>query len=246
MDSFTIFPAIDLRNGEVVRLSEGDPSRQTAYSADPAETARQFIAAGAEWLHVINLDGAFGDGEIKNLDAVAAILKVAVPAGVKVQFGGGLRNLEAIEAAFNMGVTRVVIGTAIVEAPGLLEDVLARWGSERIIAGLDARDGWLRIHGWQGETRLNVADVAITVRERGITTLVITDIARDGLQKGLNLESTLDIARVSGLNVIASGGVGSLADIEAVKKAGLSGVIVGRAIYENNISLADLFRKAQD
>lgn len=246
MDSFTIFPAIDLRSGEVVRLSEGDPNRQTAYSADPAETARQFIAAGAQWLHVINLDGAFGDGEIKNLDAVAAILKVAVPARVKVQFGGGLRNLEAIEAAFNMGVTRVVIGTAIVEAPGLLEEVLARWGSERIVAGLDARDGWLRIHGWQGETRLNVSDVAITVRERGITTLVFTDIARDGLQKGLNLDSTLEIARVSGLNVIASGGVGSLADIQAVKEAGLAGVIVGRAIYENSISLADLFKKAQD
>jgi phosphoribosylformimino-5-aminoimidazole carboxamide ribotide isomerase len=246
MHSFTIFPAIDLRSGEVVRLSEGDPNRQTAYSADPAETARQFIAAGAEWLHVINLDGAFGDGETKNLDAVAAIMKVAVPAGIKVQFGGGLRNRETIEAAFNMGVTRVVIGTAIVEAPGLLEEGLTRWGAERIIAGLDARDGWLRIHGWQGETRLNVGDVAITVRERGITTLVFTDIARDGLQKGLNLESTKDIARVSGLKVIASGGVGSMADIQAVKDSGLAGVIVGRAIYENSISLADLFQKAQD
>ena len=245
MDSFTIFPAIDLRSGEVVRLSEGDPNRQTAYSADPAETARQFIAAGAQWLHVINLDGAFGDGEIKNLDAVASILKVAVPSGIKVQFGGGLRNLEAIEAAFNMGVTRVVIGTAIIEAPGLLEDAITRWGADRIVAGLDARDGWLRIHGWQGETGLNVGDVAIYVRERGITTLVFTDIARDGLQKGLNLESTLDIARVSGLKVIASGGVGSLADIQAVKDSGLAGVIVGRAIYENSISLADLFGKAQ-
>jgi len=245
MDSFTIFPAIDLRSGEVVRLSEGDPNRQTAYSVDPAETARQFIAAGAEWLHVINLDGAFGDGEIKNMDAVATILQVAMRAGCKVQFGGGLRNVEAIKFAFNMGVTRVVIGTAIVEAPGLLEEVLACWGSERIVAGLDARNGWLSIHGWQRETRLNVADVAINVRERGITTLVFTDIARDGLQKGLNLESTLDIAHVSGLNVIASGGVGSLADIQAVKDSGLAGVIVGRAIYENSISLADLFRKAQ-
>lgn len=244
MESFTIFPAIDLRSGEVVRLSEGDPKRQTAYSSDPAETARQFIAAGAEWLHVINLDGAFGDGEIKNMDALAAILAVAVPAGCKVQFGGGLRTIESIEAAFLMGVSRVVIGTAIVEAPGLLEDVLARWGSERIVAGLDARDGWLRIHGWQGETGLNVADVALIVRERGVTTLVFTDIARDGLQKGLNLESTLDIARVSGMKVIASGGVGSMADIQAVKEAGLAGVIVGRAIYENNISLADLFGKS--
>lgn len=244
MEAFTVFPAIDLRSGEVVRLSEGDPNRQTAYSADPAETARQFIAAGAEWLHVINLDGAFGDGEIKNMDALAAILKVAVPAGCKVQFGGGLRTFESIETAFTMGVTRVVIGTAIVEAPGLLEDVLARWGSERIVAGLDARDGWLRIHGWQGETGLNVADVALIVRDRGVTTLVFTDIARDGLQKGLNLESTLDIARVSGLKVIASGGVGSMADIQAVKDSGLAGVIVGRAIYENNITLAELFGKA--
>lgn len=245
MDTFTIFPAIDLRSGAVVRLSEGDPGRQTAYSTDPAETARQFIAAGAEWLHVINLDGAFGDGETKNMDAVTAILKVARPAKCSVQFGGGLRTLEAIESAFAMGVTRVVIGTAIVETPGLLEEAIRRWGAERIVAGLDARDGWLRIHGWQGETRLNVADVAISVRDRGITTLVFTDIARDGLQKGLNLESTLELARVSRLKVIASGGVGSLTDIQAARESGLAGVIVGRAIYENRVRPETLFGKAQ-
>lgn len=245
MDSFTIFPALDLRSGKVVRLSEGDPNRMTTYSADPAETARQFIAAGAEWLHVINLDGAFGDSAIKNMDAVAAILKVALPAECKVQFGGGLRSIEAIESAFAMGVTRLVIGTAIIKAPGLIEAAIKRWGAERIVAGLDARDSFLRIHGWQGETQLNVADVAITVRKRGITSLVFTDIARDGLQKGLNLESTLDIARISGLKVIASGGVGSFADIQAVRKSGLAGVIVGRAIYENSIRLEELFGKAQ-
>lgn len=245
MDTFTIFPAIDLLSGVVVRLSEGDPNRQTAYSTDPAEIARQFIAAGAAWLHVINLDGAFGDGATRNMHAAAEILKVAVPARCNVQFGGGLRTIEAIESAFALGVTRVVIGTAILSAPGLLEEAIRRWGTDRIVAGLDARDGWLRIHGWQGETRLNVADVALTVRERGITTLVFTDIARDGLQKGLNLEATLELARVSGLKVIASGGVGSLADIQAARESGLAGVIVGRAIYENCVRLEALFGKAQ-
>jgi len=245
MQNFIIYPAIDLRNGQVVRLSEGDPDRQTSYSADPAETARQFLAAGAEWLHVINLDGAFGFGEVRNMTAVASILKVVKQVGGKVQFGGGLRSMESIEKAFEMGVSRVVLGTAIVDAPGLLDDVLERWGAERVVAGLDARDGWLRTHGWQGETGLNVADVAIALKDKGVTTLVYTDIARDGLQKGLNLESTMEIARVSGMKVIASGGVGSLEDIEAVKRSGLAGVIVGRAIYENSVSLQDLFGKGE-
>ncbi len=244
MDEFTIFPAIDLRVGQVVRLSEGDPNRQTAYSADPAETARQFLAGGAEWLHVINLDGAFGDGEVRNMAAVAAVLEVVKKMGGKVQFGGGLRTLESIQNAFNMGVTRVVIGTAIIEAPGLLDEALQKWGPEGIVAGLDARDGWIRTHGWQGKTNLNVEDVAIALKEKGLSTLVFTDIARDGLQKGLNLDSTLEVARVSGLKVIASGGVGSKNDIDAVKESGLAGVIVGRALYENSVSLADLFGKA--
>lgn len=245
MQEFTIFPAIDLRSGEVVRLSEGDPSRQTSYSANPAETARQFLAAGAEWLHVINLDGAFGDGEVRNMAAVADILEVAKKQNGKVQFGGGLRTLESIETAFSLGITRVVLGTAIIEAPGLLDDALAHWGAEHIVAGLDARDGWLRTHGWQGETGLNVADVAIRLHDKGVTTVVFTDIAQDGLQQGLNLDSTLEIARVSGLQVIASGGVGTLADIKAVKKAGLAGVIVGRSIYENSIKLDELFGKGK-
>ena len=245
MQNFVVYPAIDLRDGQVVRLSEGDPDRQTSYSADPAETARQFLAAGAEWLHVINLDGAFGFGEVRNMTAVAAIMEVVKELGGRVQFGGGLRSLESVEKAFDMGVSRVVLGTAIVDAPGLLDDVLERWGAERVVAGLDARDGWLRTHGWQGETGLNVADVAIALKDKGVTTLVYTDIARDGLQKGLNLESTMEIARVSGMQVIASGGVGSLEDIAAVKRSGLAGVIVGRAIYENSVSLQDLFGKGE-
>jgi phosphoribosylformimino-5-aminoimidazole carboxamide ribotide isomerase len=175
--------------------------------------------------------------------AVVSILEVAKQLKGKIQFGGGLRTLDSIESAFNLGVTRVVIGTAIIEAPGLMDEALARWGAERILAGLDARDGWMRIHGWQGETGLNVSDVAIRLHEKGVTQMVFTDIARDGLQQGLNLASTLEIARVSGMQVIASGGVGSLADIRAVQNAGLAGVIVGRALYENSIKLEDLFRK---
>ncbi len=246
MDSFTIFPAIDLRNGEVVRLSEGDPDRQTRYSALPAETARKFLAAGAEWLHVINLDGAFGDGEVRNLAAVAEILEVSRQMQRKVQFGGGLRTLESIEAAFTLGVSRVVIGTAIIEAPGMLEEAVQRWGAESIVAGLDARDGWLRTHGWQGETGLNAADVAIRLKEKGLIHMVYTDISRDGLLQGLNLESTKEMARVSGMRVIASGGVSDMQDVFKVKAAGLAGVIVGRALYENAIQLEELFPQGAD
>jgi len=243
MSVFVVYPAIDLRNGQVVRLSEGDPERQTVYTSNHAETAGQFLESGAEWLHVINLDGAFGLEDEKNLCALAAILKVAGNYHGKLQFGGGLRSLASIEKVFNMGVNRIILGTAVIEMPDLLDDVLERWGTERLAIGLDARDGLLRTRGWQDQTRIEVTDVAVTLQQKGVRTVIVTDIARDGLLMGPNLALSQKIAKPSGLNVIASGGVGDLADVEAVKNAGLNGVIVGRAIYEKRIQLMDLFRK---
>ena len=243
MVDFIVYPAIDLRSGQVVRLSEGDPERQTVYSADPAETARQFYEFGAEWLHVINLDGAFGLEDTNNLSELASILKMVEKYNGKIQFGGGLRSLESIEKVFDMGVNRIILGTAVIEMTDFLDKVLERWGTERVVIGLDARDGLLRTRGWQDQTSLQVTDAAIALRQQGISTVIFTDIARDGLLIGPNLELSQEIAHVSGLNVIASGGVGSIADVEVVKNAGLHGVIVGRAIYEKRIQLEHLFRK---
>jgi phosphoribosylformimino-5-aminoimidazole carboxamide ribotide isomerase len=238
---FTVYPAIDLRGGSVVRLQEGDPNRQTVYSADPAEAARRWIAHGARWLHVVNLDGAFGEAGAANLRALREILAESTPAGVPVQFGGGLRSLEAIQAALDLGVARAVLGTLIVEQPEILSTALAQWGAERIAASLDARDGRVQVRGWQNDTPLLAVDLARDLRERGLRWLVFTDIARDGLQTGLNLPATVEMANRSGLRVIASGGVSRLEDLQQAKAAGLAGAIVGRALYEGAIDPAELF-----
>ena len=239
---FIVFPAIDLRGGQVVRLSEGDPSRQTIYSRQPAEQARKLIEAGAGWLHVVNLDGAFAEPDSANAKAISAILQVAAQANVSVQLGGGLRSLAAIERAFTLGVQRVVLGTVISEAPAIFENALVRWGADHVIAGLDARAGLLQVRGWQGATELRAVDVAADLRQKGLKYLVYTDISRDGLQRGVNLPATRALAETSGLQVIASGGVASLVEIAQVQSAGLAGVIVGRALYEGTIALPSLFQ----
>jgi phosphoribosylformimino-5-aminoimidazole carboxamide ribotide isomerase len=241
-NEFIIYPAIDLRGGQVVRLSEGDPSRQTVYSQEPAEQARKFIEAGAGWLHVVNLDGAFCEADATNRRAVSAVIRMASQYQVQVQLGGGLRSLADIEQAFALGVRRVVLGTVISEAPTVFEAALACWGADQIVAGLDARDGLLQVHGWQGATQLQAVDVAINLRQKGLRYLVYTDISRDGLQCGVNLPATLALAKESGLQVIASGGVASLVDIAQAQAAGLAGVIVGRALYEGTIALTPLFQ----
>lgn len=237
-----MFPAIDLRGGEVVRLKEGDPNRQTNYSSDPAGTAGRWIEAGADWLHVVNLDGAFGESGGANLLALRAILGEAARANVQVQFGGGMRSIEAIHAAIDAGVSRAILGTLAVEQPQLLEEALARWGAEKIGVSLDARDGRVQVRGWQSDTPLMAVDAAKGFQRAGLRWLVFTDIARDGLQTGLNLPATLELAQASQLKVIASGGVSRLADVQAAEKAGLAGAIVGRALYEGAIDPADLFQ----
>jgi phosphoribosylformimino-5-aminoimidazole carboxamide ribotide isomerase len=238
---FIVFPAIDLRNGQVVRLKEGDPTRQTAYSTHPADVARRWIAAGARWLHVVNLDGAFDQPDAANARALAEILRAAQAAGVPVQFGGGLRSSGAIQQALSLGVTRVMLGTLAVEQPRTLEDALHRWGTERIGASLDARDGRVQVRGWQSDTPLLARDAADRLHAAGLVWLVFTDIARDGLQTGLNLAATLELARSSGLRVIASGGVSRLSDVQSARDAGLAGAIVGRALYEGSVEAEELF-----
>jgi phosphoribosylformimino-5-aminoimidazole carboxamide ribotide isomerase len=237
---FVVYPAIDLRKGQVVRLKEGDPDRQTSYSSDPAAAARRWMAAGATWLHVVNLDGAFDQADTANRAALAAILAAAASLGVRVQFGGGLRSLRAVEQALASGVGRAILGTLAVEKPQILEEALARWGSRRVGASLDARDGMVQVRGWQQASAVTALEAAVRLKAAGLEYLVYTDIARDGLQTGLNLAATIGLASATGLKVIASGGVRGAEDIHAARSAGLAGAIAGRALYEGTLRLEDV------
>jgi phosphoribosylformimino-5-aminoimidazole carboxamide ribotide isomerase len=237
---FVVFPAIDLRAGQVVRLKEGDPQRQTSYSANPPAIAERWLNEGAGWLHVVNLDGAFDQPDSANRAALKSILEITTRIGAKVQFGGGLRSLDAITGALELGVERAVLGTVAVEQPELLAEAVKRFGAQHIAASLDARDGLVQVRGWQQASGVSARQVAQTLRQSGLEWLVFTDIARDGLQTGLNLAATLEIAQTSGLSVIASGGASSAADVLAVRQAGLAGVIVGRALYEGTLSLSEV------
>jgi phosphoribosylformimino-5-aminoimidazole carboxamide ribotide isomerase len=233
--SFVIYPAIDLRGGKVVRLSVGDPARMTAYSNDAAEMARRWLNAGASWLHVVNLDGAFGESDNANRFALEAILKL----GAQVQFGGGLRSMGAIARALDLGVTRVVLGTIAIEQPDVVVNALTRFGAERIAVGIDARDGLVRVRGWKDNSGISATDLALQMRTIGLRTVIFTDVSRDGLGSGLNIAATCELADVSGLDVIASGGVHTLDDVHAARDANLAGAIIGRALYEGTISLTD-------
>ena len=230
-----IYPAIDLRGGKVVRLKEGDPARMTAYSDDPAEMARKWLGMGAAWLHVVNLDGAFGESDDANRSALEAVLKL----GAQVQFGGGMRSLDAIEDAIALGVSRVVLGTIAIEQPKVVIAALKKFGPEKIAVGIDARDGLVAVRGWKSDSGILAKDLALQMRTVGLRTVIFTDIRRDGLGSGLNIPSTRELADVSGLDVIASGGVNTIGDVIEAKEAGLAGCIIGRALYEGTIKLND-------
>jgi phosphoribosylformimino-5-aminoimidazole carboxamide ribotide isomerase len=239
MTSFTIYPAIDMRVGQVVRLKEGNPARQTTYSPDPSQTAQNWLAAGARWLHVVNLDGAFAENDMANQEALRAILDVANAFEARVQFGGGIRSIEMVERVLKLGVSRVVLGTVAVEQPQLVADATQKFSPDRVAVGIDARDGIVHVHGWQSDSGISARELAIQVREAGVRTLIFTDISRDGLGSGLNVPSTRALAEIGGLEVIASGGVHTIEDVRAASEANLAGVIIGRALYEGTIDLRD-------
>jgi phosphoribosylformimino-5-aminoimidazole carboxamide ribotide isomerase len=234
-----VFPAIDLRAGRVVRLRQGRAENETVYGDDPAQVAARWQSQGAEWLHVVNLDGALGESASANLRELARII-AAVP--IPVQFGGGLRDLATIEAAFAAGVSRVVIGTGALTNPELVTNMLARFGSETIVVGIDARDGMVATHGWRALSAISAIDLARQMAERGITRIVYTDIARDGMLQGIDADAVADFAHVIGLHVIASGGVASIDDVESLcarESDGIEGVIIGQALYTGALKLRE-------
>lgn len=235
---WNIYPAIDLRHGRVVRLKQGDPTQETKYADDPLIVARRWQEAGAEWLHVVNLDGAFGEPGKENQIALERILTT----GLSVQFGGGMRDLDGIHRALDLGVSRVVIGTAAVRNPPLVELALDTFGPEQVALGIDAHEGQVRTHGWKQAASMTAVELGRQWAAQDVRWIIFTDVARDGMGSGLNLETTVQLAQETGLHVIASGGVASLEDVRQTYEAGLSGVIIGRALYEGQVALRDALR----
>ena len=237
-----VFPALDLKDGQVVRLAEGDMARATVYGDDPAAQAMLFADAGAGHVHVVDLDGAFA-GESRNRAAVESIVE-RFPG--YVQLGGGIRTPEAVAGWFDLGVARVVIGTAALKDPQFVRD-MAREYAGGIVVAVDARDGMVATEGWAEVSDVPAADMARRFEDAGVAALLFTDIGRDGLLKGCNIEATVDLARRTDLPVIASGGVKGLDDIRMLAlhaEEGIEGVITGRALYDGRLDLATAIQMA--
>jgi len=238
---FALYPAIDLRAGKVVRLRQGDAAQETVYDEDPAARAQRWIDAGAVWLHVVNLDGAFEASQTDNDKAIAAICQVARASSAKIQIGGGIRSLEAIEKVLKQGAARVILGTAAVENAHFLEEALAAYGSDRIALSLDARAGFLQTHGWKKQTEVRALDFAQAWAQKGLKWVIFTDTARDGISAGINIANTAELVQKSGCLIIASGGVRSKEDVLQARRIGCAGLVIGRALYEGTLSLKELY-----
>ncbi|EBA12765.1 1-(5-phosphoribosyl)-5-[(5-phosphoribosylamino)methylideneamino]imidazole-4-carboxamide isomerase [Roseobacter sp. CCS2] len=229
-----LYPAIDLKDGNAVRLVHGDMDQTTVFNDDPAAQAKDFVAAGCEWLHLVDLNGAFAGAPV-NAAPVEAILK-ACP--VPAQLGGGIRDMATIEQWLDKGLARVILGTVAVEDPDLVR-AAAKAFPGQVAVGLDARNGRVATRGWAEETDVMVTDLAKSFEDAGIAAIIYTDILRDGAMKGPNIDATADLARAVDIPVIASGGVSSMDDLTALQQTGvISGVISGRALYDGAIDLA--------
>lgn len=238
-----VFPAIDILGGKAVRLSQGDYDRVTVYNDDPVAQAREFAEHGAEWIHVVDLDGA-RDGVPGNLEIID---RIAHSVGIGVEIGGGIRNTETMIRLVGAGASRLVLGTSLVTNPEFVREAVERFG-EIVVAGVDARDGEVQIAGWREGARVGAHELVAELRDFGIRHLVYTDISRDGMQSGINAEAYRTIAAEAGFPVVVSGGVSTIDDVRACAVLGpdvVEGVITGRAIYEGTLSLGDALAVAR-
>ncbi len=233
-----IFPAIDIKNGQCVRLKQGKFEDVTVYSNDPLAMAERFLQAGATHLHVVDLDGArMGNGY--NKEVIKALVE-QYP--LKVQTGGGIRTMRDVEEKLSMGVDRVILGTVAVSNPEIVKEAVKIYG-EKIAVGIDALNGRVAVQGWEKVSDVSALDLCFQMKEFGVKTIIYTDISKDGMMVGPNIESTKEIIDATGLQVIASGGISSMVDLERAQKAGAYGAIIGKAIYQGSLSLGDVIRR---
>lgn len=239
-----IFPAIDLKDGQCVRLYQGDMKAVTVYSENPVEMALQWQEAGAEFLHLVDLDGAVA-GSPKNLPVIKDIVKeLQIP----VQLGGGIRNIETIASYIELGITRVIIGTAAIKNPQLIQEGIDKFGSEAIVLGLDSTLGNVAVDGWEKVVEKSSLEFALEMKEMGISRIIYTDTLKDGTLEGINVDSTKEMAEKTGLKIIASGGVAGIKDVLAVKEletVGVEGLIIGKALYNGNLDLKEALEIAK-
>ena len=233
-----LYPAIDMKNGQCVRLRQGAFKDITIYSDAPEKVAAHWQEKGASFLHLVDLDGALAGYSVNE----EAIRRIAETISIPIELGGGIRSKEAVERMLDLGVRRVIIGTKAAEHPEFLRDMVRTFGEEAIVAGVDAKDGMVAVEGWEKVSSLTASDLCLTMKEYGVRHIVYTDISRDGMLSGPNVEATRKLTEETGLDIIASGGVSCMQDLKCLHEAGIRGAIIGKALYENRIDLAEAVR----
>ncbi|MDG5786612.1 1-(5-phosphoribosyl)-5-[(5-phosphoribosylamino)methylideneamino]imidazole-4-carboxamide isomerase [Evansella sp. AB-P1] len=235
---FTIYPAIDIRGGKCVRLLQGDYDKETVYGDSPFEMAKSFVEKGAQWIHMVDLDGA-KKGEPVNHEVV---LQTAQKLDAKVQIGGGIRTRESVAKYLDSGVSRVILGSSAISDPEFVKEMLRTYGGQRVAIGIDARDGYVATHGWLQTSEVKAEELATELVQYGAETFIMTDISRDGMLSGPNVEAIANLGRVTGKQVIASGGMSEMKDVQdllARSNDGIEGAIIGKALYTGRISLEE-------
>ena len=233
-----LYPAIDMKNGQCVRLRQGAFKDITIYSDAPEKVAAHWQEKGASFLHLVDLDGALAGYSVNE----EVIRRIADTVSIPIEIGGGIRSKEAVERMLDLGVRRVIIGTKAAEHPEFLRDMVRTFGEEAIVAGVDAKDGMGAVEGWEKVSSLTASDLCLTMKEYGVRHIVYTDISRDGMLSGPNVEATRKLTEETGLDIIASGGVSCMEDLKCLHEAGIRGAIIGKALYENRIDLAEAVR----
>ena len=233
-----LYPAIDMKNGQCVRLRQGAFKDITIYSDAPEKVAAHWQERGASFLHLVDLDGALAGYSVNE----EVIRRIADTVSIPIEIGGGIRSKEAVERMLDLGVRRVIIGTKAAEHPEFLRDMVRTFGEEAIVAGVDAKDGMVAVEGWEKVSSLTASDLCLTMKEYGVRHIVYTDISRDGMLSGPNVEATRKLTEETGLDIIASGGVSCMEDLKCLHEAGIRGAIIGKALYETRIDLAEAVR----
>lgn len=233
-----LYPAIDMKNGQCVRLRQGAFKDITIYSDAPEKVAAHWQEKGASFLHLVDLDGALAGYSVNE----EVIRRIADTVSIPIEIGGGIRSKEAVERMLDLGVRRVIIGTKAAEHPEFLRDMVRTFGEEAIVAGVDAKDGMVAVEGWEKVSSLTASDLCLTMKEYGVRHIVYTDISRDGMLSGPNVEATRKLTEETGLDIIASGGGSCMEDLKCLHEAGIRGAIIGKALYENRIDLAEAVR----